>query len=60
MSVGMAVMVFGMVLFSATFVLFRIASNLYGTKICINGDQNNNYKLEMKQGKYDVMSQLPN
>ena len=60
MAVGMVVIVLGMVLFSSNFVLFRITSNLYGTKICINGDQNNNYKLEMKQGKYDVMSQLPN
>ena len=41
-------------------MLFWITSSLYSAQICINGDQNNNYKGEMKQGKYDVMSQLPN
>ena len=56
----MVVMVLGMVLFSSTFMLFRITIKLYSTKIYINGDQNSKYKGEMKQGMYNVMSQLPN
>ena len=53
-------MVLGMVLFSSTFMLFRMTSKFYSTKVCVNGDQNNKYKEEMKQGRYDAMSQLPN
>ena len=60
MSVGMVDMVLGTVLFSSTFMLFRMTSKFYSTKVCINGDQNNKYKEEMKQGRYDAMSQLPN
>ena len=52
-------MVHRIVLFSSSFILFQIASSLYNPQVCENGDQNNNYEGEMKQGKYDVMQQVP-
>lgn len=51
-------MLVGLVLSCSSFMLLRIRSKLYRTQSCVNGDQNNNSKGEMKQGKYDVMSKL--
>lgn len=48
----------GLVLSCSSLTFLRIRSKLYRKQSCVNGDQNNNSKGEMKQGKYDVMSKL--